>query len=88
MLNYVQIYPLMSSRVYSVATLELWSIGEILPPHCMHIISSQKDIYNTLKQVYEDCLSALVADLMRHFQNKKCGENESVCIHFEQLTNF
>jgi hypothetical protein len=50
--------------------------------------SAVKGIYDTLKQVYKDHSSALVADLMRHFQNKKCRESKSKCIHFEQLANF
>jgi gag-polypeptide of LTR copia-type len=64
-------------------------IGNSIPDSAFNKIKSYsavKDIYNTLKQVYEDCSSALVADLMRHFRNKKCRENESVCIHFEQLS--
>jgi gag-polypeptide of LTR copia-type len=65
-------------------------IGNGIPDSAFNKIKSHsaaKDIYDTLKQVYEDRSSALVADLMRRFRNKKCGESESVRIHFEQLTN-
>jgi gag-polypeptide of LTR copia-type len=64
-------------------------IGNSIPDSAFNKIKSYsavKDIYNTLKQVYKDHSSALVTDLMRRFQNKKCRENESVHIHFEQLS--
>jgi hypothetical protein len=65
-------------------------IGKSIPDLAFNKIKSHaavKDIYNTLKSVYEDHSSALVADLIRHFQNKKCRENESIHTHLEQLTN-
>jgi gag-polypeptide of LTR copia-type len=66
-------------------------IGNSIPDSAFNKIKSHsavKDIYDTLKQVYEDCSSALVTDLMRCFRNKKCRENKSIHIHFEQLANF
>jgi hypothetical protein len=66
-------------------------IGNSIPDSAFNKIKSHaavKDIYNTLKLVYEDPSSALVADLMRHFRNKKHRENESIHIHLKQLANF
>jgi gag-polypeptide of LTR copia-type len=65
-------------------------IGNSIPDLAFNKIKSHsavKDIYDTLKQVYKDYLSALVADLIRCFQNKKCRESKSVHIHFKQLAN-
>jgi hypothetical protein len=66
-------------------------ISNSIPDSAFNKIKSHvavKDIYDTLKMVYKDRSSALVADLMRRFRNKKCGENKSICTHLEQLANY
>src|SRR5580698_4883916 len=40
--------------------------------------SSIKDMWETLKRVYEERSKALVADVIRRFRNKRCEETESV----------
>ena len=46
-----------------------------------------KAAWDILKRVYEDCLKALVADVMRRFRNKCCKEDKSICEHFESLAD-
>jgi hypothetical protein len=66
-------------------------ISNSIPDLAFNKIKSQvavKNIYKTLKSVYEDHSSALIADLMRCFQSKKCRENKSICTHLKQLANY
>ncbi len=46
-----------------------------------------KDIWESLKKYFEERMKMMVVDLARRFRNKKCGEKENVCTHFEQLAN-
>jgi len=45
------------------------------------------DAWEILKQVFEEWSKALVADIIRKFQNKCCNEDESIRSHFEYLAN-
>jgi hypothetical protein len=46
-----------------------------------------KDMWDALKNLYEDHTHMMVVDLARKVRSKKCGETESVCTHFEQLAD-
>jgi len=63
-------------------------IGPSIPRATFSRIKGQKHIkgvWTILKQIYEEKTRALAADLMRRFWNTRCGENNSVCTHFENL---
>ena len=46
-----------------------------------------KATWDGLKKLYEDCSKALVADVIRQFRNKRCGEDESIRAHFESFAD-
>ena len=46
-----------------------------------------KAAWDGLKALYEDRSKALVADVIRQFRNKRCGEDESVRAHFETFAD-
>jgi gag-polypeptide of LTR copia-type len=50
-------------------------------------VTSIKDVWATLKRVYEERSKALVVDIMQRFRNKRCEETESVRTHFEALAD-
>jgi gag-polypeptide of LTR copia-type len=50
-------------------------------------MASIKKVWNTLKRVYEEHSKALIVDIMQHFHNKCCKKTESICTHFETLTD-
>src|SRR5579863_3868268 len=64
-------------------------IGASIPYSAFTHIKGQKtvkDIWAVLKTIYKDKMSALAADLMCHFQSTRCGENDNVCTHFQNLS--
>jgi len=46
-----------------------------------------KGVWDILKQIYEEKTRALAAHLMRRFRNTRCGDNDNVRTHFENLHN-
>jgi hypothetical protein len=42
-----------------------------------------KDMWDPLKNLYEDHTCMMVVDLVRKVRSKKCGETKSICTHFE-----
>ena len=64
-------------------------IGPSLPRGTFSHIKGQNTmhgVWTTLKQVYEEKTRALAADLMRRFQNTRCGESDNLRTHFEHLS--
>ena len=63
-------------------------IGATIPDITFNHIkrhSAVKDVWAVLKKMYEDRTRILMANMMRHFHNKCCGDSENVCTHFEEL---
>jgi hypothetical protein len=46
-----------------------------------------KNVWDALKNLYEDHTHMMVVDLARKVRSKKCGETESICMHFKQLAD-
>ena len=65
-------------------------IGPSIPSSAFTRVKSNKSVksvWEALKQIYEEKTRALVADLIRRFRNTRCGENDDVRAHFENLAN-
>ena len=65
-------------------------ISPSIPCTAFSRIKGQKNIkgvWDILKQIYEEKTRALGADLMRRFQNTRCGESDNVRTHLENLHN-
>ena len=65
-------------------------IGPSIPHATFSRIKGQKNVkgvWDILKQIYEEKTRALAADLMQQFRNTRCGENDNICTHFENLRN-
>jgi hypothetical protein len=65
-------------------------IGASVPSAAFAQIKGQKTVKGTwavLKKLYEEKTCGLAADLMWRFWNTKCGENDSIRTHFEQMAN-
>ena len=48
--------------------------------------SAVKDMWAVLKKMYKDRTRILMANMLRHFRNKHCGDSENVRTHFEELS--
>jgi hypothetical protein len=65
-------------------------IGASVPSAAFTRIKVQKTVkgaWAVLKKLYEEKMCGLSVDLMRRFRNTKCGENNSIRTHFEQMAN-
>ena len=65
-------------------------IGPSIPCAAFSCIKGQKHVkgvWAILKQIYEEKTGALAADLMRRFRNTRCGDNDNIRTHFENLRN-
>src|SRR6266850_7550543 len=66
------------------------ALGSTLPDTAFNRIKAMANVHDAweiLKQVFEEWSKALVADIIRKFQNKCCNEDESIRSHFEYLAN-
>ena len=64
-------------------------IGATIPDiafNCIKGHSTVKDMWAVLKKMYEDRTRILMADMMWHFCNKRCGDSENMRTHFEELS--
>jgi hypothetical protein len=65
-------------------------LSETLPDTAFAKVKTSNSIkaaWEVLKRLYEEWSKALIADVVRKFRNKRCGENESVRTHFEALAD-
>jgi gag-polypeptide of LTR copia-type len=49
--------------------------------------SSLKEVWKKLKQLYEGCMEMMITDLNQRLGSSKCGEEDNVCTHFQNLTD-
>ena len=64
-------------------------IGATIPDiafNCIKGHSAVKDMWAVLKKMYKDRTRILMADMMRCFHNKRCGDSENMRTHFEELS--
>jgi len=54
---------------------------------CVKSHKTVKAIWDMLKKTYKEKTRVLLANLMRHFRNTQCGENDNVHTHFKHLAN-
>jgi gag-polypeptide of LTR copia-type len=45
-----------------------------------------KDVWEALKKMYEEQSRTTQVELVRRFRNKRCGEKESICTHFQKIS--
>jgi transposase InsO family protein len=46
-----------------------------------------KEVWETLKRIYEERTRTTRVNLLKRFRNTQCGENVDVCTHFEELAD-
>jgi LTR polyprotein gag-polypeptide-like protein len=65
-------------------------IGATIPDSVFHKIkmaNHMKDLWDTLKALFEGKSRTLLIDLGRKLQNMHCGNNEDVCAYLEKLAD-
>ena len=65
-------------------------IGSSVPDTVFNAIktgNTAKDVWDQLKKLFEGRTTLILVDLGRHLQTTHCAEEDSICKHFEWLTD-
>jgi hypothetical protein len=82
------------------ATVPMWwahgeatvkqAIAALVPDSIFNRIKGSmhtKDVWDALKKLFEGQMQMIVVDLRRQIQLLKCGEDDNICTHFDNIAN-